>query len=89
MDSGLFGLKKGFSLNMIIFFLILIVVGIMSYQYGLYSPLAIAIMAAVLITIFDAGLGLVTNFGNSALPIATFIAWLVVIGFGLKEVTGY
>lgn len=56
MSSGMFGLNT-FGLNLIIFFIIFIVSGVISYQFGITSPAAIAgVISSLTLTSFFLGL---------------------------------
>jgi hypothetical protein len=87
-DDGIFGLKQGFSLNLVIFFTIFIITGIMSWKFGLYSPVVIAFMIFALTALFDSGLGLISNF-NDKEGLATLITGIAFVGLFIKEATGY
>lgn len=83
--DGLFGLDAD-SLNFVIFFIILIGVGIMSYKFSLTSPASISGMVFALVFLFDVALGLITlSIGVAHLP--TIIVGLVMVGLIVREVT--
>ncbi len=60
--SGMFGMKlNDFSWALIIFVVIFIVTGIMSYTYGLTNPATITFIIFALVGLLDVGLGLIPN----------------------------
>lgn len=61
LSSGLFGLDADFGLPLLIFFTIFIFTGVMSYKFGLNSPVAISLILLALVAFFDVGLGLLDN----------------------------
>jgi hypothetical protein len=83
LNSGLFGLKKGFGLNLICFFIILITTGIFSYKYGLDNTFIISLIAIVQLFILEIVLGLMeTSIGNIPLTAWSLIVLLIT---GLRE----
>lgn len=58
--EGVFGLTE-FGLTIIIFLIIFISVGIMSFKFGLTSPASIMSLLFALVLFFDVGLGLIPN----------------------------
>ena len=87
--NGLFGLKKGVGLNLIIFLIIFITTGIFSYRHSLENPLIIVFIIFSLTLIFDVVLGLISYPANIKMPgFATFIIGLILTVIGFKEVTG-
>lgn len=87
-DDGIFGLEKGFGLNIVIFMIIFFITGIMSWKFGLYSPVAVSFMVFVLTALFDFGLGLISNY-NDITGLATTLTGFVLVGIYLKEASGY
>ena len=82
LDGGIFGLKKGFGLNIILFLVIFIITGIFSWKFGLTSPLAIMGIIFGMMLLFDVVLGLVyfPYNPNWHFPtIFTFILFLLLI----------
>lgn len=58
IDSGIYGLDN-FGKNLLIFLILFISVGIMSYKYGVASPLAVSSMMFGIIFFFDIVVGLI------------------------------
>lgn len=83
-DEGIFGLDS-FGLTLIVFFFIFIVVGLMSYYSGIYSPAAIAWMIFVLVAIFDIGAGWIISPSDKIPYFATIFIGLIAIGFTFWE----
>jgi len=75
LDSGIYGLDD-FGRSLIIFLILFVSVGIMSYKYGAKSPLAISSLIFGIIFFFDVVVGLIPTIrGITYLP--TFLAFLV------------
>lgn len=92
-NGGLFGLKRGFNLNLLIFFFIFVVTGIFSYKFELSSPASVLAIMTTLVFIFDFALSLVyypsartQTIGYGGRGLATFIMFIITIGFAIKEV---
>ncbi len=88
-SSGLFGLKTGFSMNLIIFFIIFLSVGVISYKYGVTSPVAIAWMITGIVFIFDIAFGLIANPVTAVKNFAFIFTLIIAIAITIKEVAGY
>ena len=86
--NGLFGLTRGFSLNMVIFFIILITTGILSYKYGLYSPVAISTCIAALTFMFNF-MGLIWMPSGMFEYFPSLFTGIIAIALWVKEVLGY
>lgn len=85
--SGLFGIDN-FALNIIIFLIILLTTGILSYQYGISSPASIMGVIFGLVFFFDVVLGLVSS-PIAAIPhlptfLVAFIFIILIIREGMK-----
>jgi len=77
LDSGIFGLDN-FGRTLIVFLILFISVGIMSYKYGATSPLAVSSLIFGIIFFFDVVIGLIPTIrGITYLP--TFLAFLVLV----------
>jgi hypothetical protein len=86
MNSGLFGLDD-FGRNLIIFIILFFSVGIMSYKFGLVSPIAISAVIFSVIFFFDIVVGLLNiEFMNGTIqhPL-TFISLLILVILVIKE----
>ncbi len=85
-DEEIFGLNE-FSRTFLIFLFIFITVGVMTMVSGVYSPGAIMVEIAVMVTLFDAVLGLIPMpdyvLLNQGFP--TLIAWLLAFSVGAWE----
>jgi uncharacterized membrane protein len=53
LTTGIFGLQKGIGLNLIIFMIIFLTVGIVSWKFGIHNPSIIAGMVCVMTMLFD------------------------------------
>jgi len=82
--SGMFGLDD-FGLNLIIFLILFTTVGILSYKYGINSPMMVTTLVFVVVFFFDAVTGLIPNI-NGVPYIPTFIAGLIWVLAILNEV---
>jgi len=75
LDSGIYGLDN-FGRNLIVFLVLFISVGIMSYKFGAASPLAISSLIFGIIFFFDVVVGLIPTIrGIENLP--TFLSALI------------
>lgn len=61
LNSGIFGATT-FTMAIIAFLTIFLIVGIMSWKFGLTSPAAISAMTFVLVALFDVGFGMFGDF---------------------------
>lgn len=84
-DQGIFGLNQN-ALNLIIFFVIFIATGIMSYKFGYTSPAVVSGIVFALVFIFDFGLGLI-NIGVGIDHLPTIFTGLVMVSLIIREVT--
>ena len=89
IDSGIFGLDN-FGRYVIIFLVMFLVVGIMSYKYGLTSPLTVLLMIFLVVFFFDVVVGLIPTLtvanGHQVPYLLTFLSGLILIIFIFKEV---
>lgn len=85
-DSGLFGITA-FARGIIIFLIMFVFVGIMSYKFGLTSPAAISSLVFGIVLFFDVGLGLIPNPINAIPNFPTFFVGLIMVSFIIKEVS--
>lgn len=83
--QGIFGLDND-SLNLIIFAVIFLSVGIMSYKFGLTSPAAISGIVFALVFFFDVGLGMI-SIGKGVAHFTTIFIGLIMLFFIFREVT--
>lgn len=86
--DGLFGLTKkdgfNFGLSLILFFVIFLFAGVMSYKFGLNSPAAIGTFFFATVFFFDITLDLIPKASNGV-PIATIIVGLILVGLLVRE----
>lgn len=80
---------NAFSLNIIIFLIIFVSTGIMSWKFGLYSPTAIVGIVFAESLLFDAVLGLVTLPANAPQGFLTFFVGMVLAALLIKEAVQY
>lgn len=83
LESGMFGMGS-FGLRIIIFLIIFLFIGIMSFQFGLNAPGALTVAAFSLIAFFDVGLGILPNPVGAVNNFPTILALLVVIAIFIK-----
>jgi hypothetical protein len=83
LDSGdgIFGLTKGFSLNLICFIFVIIVVGTLNFAYGLDQPFTLGFISFLLIGFLEYGLGLITS--NTLSP--TWVMGFILIVVSIRE----
>lgn len=86
LNSDLFGLDD-FGRYLIIFLIIFLGVGIMSFKFGLVSPISIASIVFGVIFFFDVAVGLLPNPVGAIPNFPTFIAGLILVALIFKEVT--
>ena len=86
IGSGLFGITNR-GLSFIVFFIIFIGAGVLSYRFGLTSPVAICGFIFAMIWFFDVSLGWIPTPINAIPHIATWLIAFVFIGFILREVS--
>ena len=86
ISSGLFGLTAQ-GLTFIVFFIIFIGAGVLSYKYGLTSPVAICGFVFAMIWFFDVSLGWIPTPINAIPNIATWLTAIVFVGFIIREVS--
>lgn len=82
--GGIFGLNE-FTRGLLVFLIIFVLVGMMSYVSGIYSPGTVLLEVAILVTFFDIGMGMIPRFGNAAIPFPTILMWIIVIAYGFRE----
>ena len=86
IDSGLFGITTR-GLSFIVFFIIFIGAGVLSYRFGLTSPVAICGFVFAMVWFFDVSLGWIPTPINAIPHIATWLIAFVFIGFIIREVS--
>jgi len=84
--SGMFGITP-FALNILVFLIIFITVGLMSYQFGLTSPAAISVLVFALVAAFDVGLGMIDNPIGAVPYFPTIFFGLIMFGLLFKEMS--
>jgi hypothetical protein len=87
LNSGMFGLTN-FGLSLIIFFIIIIGTGIVSYKFGFVSPAAIVAVIFGIVFLLDIGLGLMDNLNpiGAVSHTPTIFVGLVLVIFIIREV---
>lgn len=90
VSSGMFGLND-FSITLIIFIIIFVITGFMSYNYGIYSPAAISGIVAGLVGFFDIGLGMLDNVNpiHAIAHFPTVFVGIIFIALLIKEASSY
>lgn len=84
LDSGIFGLDD-FGLNIIIYLVIFLSVGIMSYKYGVNNPAVFSIILFAIVYFFDVAVDIIPEpFGVKNL--FTVIVALIAIAVSIREV---
>ena len=84
LDSGIFGLDN-FGRSLIVFLVLFISVGIMSYKFGLTSPMSVTSMIFAIIFFFDVVVGLIPTIRG--IPnLLTYIAGILLIAAIIREV---
>ena len=82
LDTEMFGLNSN-SMVILIYIIIFIAVGIMSFKYGMTSPATISLVIFGLVFLFESHLGWIPSI--SGFPVLTILFALVSIGLILKE----
>jgi len=85
LTSGIFGLDE-FGRAIIVFLIIFIFVGVMSFKFGITSPVGITSVIFGLVAFFDIGMGIVPNPVNAIPNFATIFVAIVLTGVLFKEV---
>ena len=89
MDSGLFGLDN-FGRYLIVFIILFLTIGKMSYKYGFTSPMTITALTFAIIFFFDVVVGLIppiTMFGGHVVNnLLTIVAGIILVISILTEV---
>lgn len=90
LAGGMFGLTiPSFSGNIIIFLVIFLTAGIVSWKFGLTSPAVISTIVFAMVAFFDIGLGLILNPVTAVPSAATVFMFLITVSLAVKEATGY
>jgi len=84
-EVGIFGMGK-FGRAIIVFLIIFMFVGIMSYKYGLVSPAGVSTLAFGLVMFFDVGVGIVPNPVGAVPNFPTIIMGIIMVGILFREV---
>ncbi len=82
---GMFGLTRN-GLNMIIFMVIFLIVGTMSFRFGLTSPASISGMVFAIVFLFDYSLGMI-NIGIGVSHFPTIFIGIITFGLVIREIT--
>lgn len=85
MTVGFFGLDN-FGRYLIIFLILVLTIGTMSYKYGLTSPIAVTTMIFLVIFFFDVVVGLIPVIRGID-NLLTYLAGLILVVLVLKETT--
>ena len=83
-DGELFGMGA-FAKGILVFLIIFLFVGIMSYKFGLISPAGISILAFGLTLFFDY-LGFIPRYGSAVVGFPTIMMGIILLAVMLKEV---
>jgi len=84
-DDGIFGLNQA-SLNFIIFLIIFITVGMVSYKFSISSPATISGITFAMVFLFDFGLGMI-DIGIGVEHFATIFIGLITVALIISEGT--
>ena len=84
LSAGIFGADE-FTFSIIIFILILLFTGMMSWKFGITSPAIITIIIFVLVLFFDVGLNLIQTPVGAVEHFPTIIVGIVSAGFLVWE----
>ena len=85
LASGLFGLDE-FGRAIIVFLIVFIFVGVMSFKFGITSLTGISSLIFALVAFFDVGLGMIPSPLEGAFPnFPTVVMALIVIGILFRE----
>ena len=84
--QGIFGITS-FGLALIIFIIIMMTVGMITYKYGLTSPAIIIGVMFGVVGFLDAGLGLIPTPGGNYTGVATAIAGIIFGAVALREIS--
>ena len=82
LDTEMFGLNAN-SMVILVYIVIFIIVGIMSFKYGITSPGTISVMIFGLVFLFEAHLGWIAPI--SGVPVLTILFALVSIALIMRE----
>jgi len=85
-NQGMFGLNKN-NLALIVFLIIFITTGIISYKFGLTSPAVISSVIFILVFLFDYILGMIPSPIGAIENLPTVIMAIIMISLIIKEVT--
>lgn len=83
--DAIFGITA-FARGLIVFFIVFLITGVLSFKYGLNSPIAISSIVFALVAFFDVALGLFPNPVNAVPNFPTVITGLVMIALIIREV---
>lgn len=89
-DAGMFGLSTGsFAFGILIFLIIMVSVGIMSYKFGLTSPATISGSIFAIVFLLDVGLGLMDTLNpvGAISHFPTIFVLIVTIALAIREGT--
>lgn len=86
LGLGIFGLDT-FGKYLIIFLILFLTIGIMSYKYGINSPASVSLMIFCVIFFFDVAVGLLPQKIGGIPNLPTFLAGAIAILFFWKEAT--
>ena len=88
-DEGLFGLDD-FGRGILVFLIVFVFVGVMSYSFGLVTPAGIASLLMGLVFFFDVGVDLIPAIGFGPIsPVnnfATFLMFIIFLAVMIREV---
>lgn len=90
VGDGMFGITSN-GLTFIIYIILFLIVGVMSYKFGISSPIAITSMLFLIVLFFEVQLGLipappnVPTIGGNTIPFATLFTLAILISLLIKE----
>jgi hypothetical protein len=84
LDSGLFGLDN-FGRYLIIFLIIFISIGVMSYKFGITSPVTLSALLFAVVFFFDVVVNLLPTPINAIPHSLTFLAAIILVTLLIKE----
>ena len=85
IDSGIFGLDE-FGKHLIVYLIIFMFVGVMSFKFGLVSPISVSTIIFGVIYFFDVVIGLMPNPIDAIQNFPTIVAAIILVMIIIKEV---
>jgi len=85
LNQGIFGITD-FGLSLLVFLLIFVITGVLSFRFGLNSPLAISSIVFTLVALFDVGLGIFPNPIGAIPNFPTVLIGAITLTAAIREV---